>query len=73
MPRAICEAWPIDPTVRKSLSCPIPLWARYSKSSLDIIPVVETMTASSLMLPATVWMASSRLMVKGEGEDDCNW
>lgn len=45
MPKAMDEACPIDPTVRKSLSCPYLKLSLNSYNSLDRNPVDETTTS----------------------------
>ncbi|KDR22924.1 hypothetical protein L798_14781 [Zootermopsis nevadensis] len=47
IPRAIVDACPIDPTVRKSLSWPCSRATRCSNSSRESIPVVLTTTSLS--------------------------
>ena len=61
IPNAICEEWPMEPTVRKSLSCGSFLASLISYSSLDAMPVVETKRASP-MHSEIIPMASSRDM-----------
>ena len=61
-PRAMDEECPIDPTVRKSYLWDCPFATRVSKSSLEALPVVETIGSSPEAL-TMCWMISSRTIL----------
>jgi hypothetical protein len=59
IPRAMEEAWPIDPTVRKSLSCSYLRLSLNSYNSLERKPVEETTTSCFPNLGRIRFRASS--------------
>ena len=72
MPSAMAEAWPIEPTVRKSFSCPWPLATRYSNNSRDSMPVVPTITSRSWRLSTMIFNAPSLFKGKLWGRSNNN-
>ena len=66
MPYAIDAVCPIEPTVKKSLSCPLFSCSRISNISRDVLPVVETIKSSSPKESIIAFRASSLVILYGD-------